>query len=300
MQSPSPSRGSSRTSRPRAQERLPRTDRSFVDRLARHRRGRRAQRRSRPRLRLAGHLALRQARHQIRTRRHNRSCRRLARQVRPGSHHTRRRRGRARGWRLRRRRSRRHHVARRSRPRRGLRTLNGGSRWKRLPRSRNDLPWSWSGQRSGSHCRRWPRRLLRRSRGGRFRRGSATPARQWRTQRMRRGPRAHHFFRGQTRGERWAGLWFRLFPRRCKLLDARRGAGRFRLGNGYLGPGRFGRRGRFWRRLGLRRLPTHAKMPADPVRNVLVNRARVRLLLGNPELRQDCDNLAVRLLALPR
>jgi hypothetical protein len=41
-------------------------------------------------------------------------------------------------------------------------------------------------------------------------------------------------------------------------------------------------------------------MPPDPFRDIVVDRAGMRLLFGDTELRQDCNDRAVRLLAFPR
>jgi hypothetical protein len=92
-----------------------------------------------------------------------------------------------------------------------------------------------------------------------------------------------HRLRG-LRGSSRLGRWSRFGRLRQRFRRRRRG-----LDTSFLG-----------RCLGLRGVDEHAEMPPDPDGDILVDRAGMRLLLGDAELRQHCNNRAVRLLALPR
>jgi hypothetical protein len=120
---------------------------------------------------------------------------------------------------------------------------------------------------------------------------------------VRRGARGHSLFRRETwlKCRRRTG-WRHAFATACLLGRLRLGRCRFRppLGPLWLLSRRRNFLGSLYRFPGSGAPGNRAEMPPDPFRDILVDRAGMRLLLGNTELRQDCDNRAVRLLAFSR
>jgi hypothetical protein len=114
---------------------------------------------------------------------------------------------------------------------------------------------------------------------------------------MRRRTSRHSLFRGKPRLRRRRRLRTLTFGRGSRLSSRRFGdrlslcfaRSRSRNFLGFLYRfSRFGTPG------------NRAEMPPDLFRDIFVDRAGMRLLLGNTELRQDCNNRAVRLFAFSR